>query len=125
MADHERIEPEPVGDHVDEPLAYEARLEPSGRAISTARRFIGKPHMADRTVGGNYVRARQHCAGEVDDRDPVGPEVASLVEPELVVEAQNEAVLIDRRAHAMDRASGLVCRHQMLVTVLNPLDRPS
>ena len=125
MADHERIEPEPVGDHVDEPLAYEARLETSGRAIGTARRFIGKPHMPDRTVGGNYVRARQHRAGEVGDDDAVGPEIASLVEPEFVVEAQNEAVLVDRRAHPMDRAPRLVRRHQMLVTVLDPLDRPS
>src|ERR1700730_10547739 len=124
MADHDRIEPEPVGDHVDEPLAYEARLETSRRAIGTARRLIGQAHMADRTVRGNYVRARQHCAGKIDDGDTVRAEVASLVEPELVVEAQNEAVLVDRRAHPMGRASRLVRRHQMLVTVLDSLDRP-
>ena len=29
--DHDWIEPEPVGDHVDEPLADKARLETSGR----------------------------------------------------------------------------------------------
>ena len=53
------------------------------------------------------------------------PEIGSLVKPELVVEAQNKAFLVDRRAHPMDRASRLVCRDQMLVTILDPLDWPS
>ena len=79
--------------------------------------------MAHRTVGGNYIRTGQHRAGEVGDDDAVGPEVGSLVEPELVVETHNQPVLVDRRAHPMDRASRLVRRHEMLVTVLDPLDR--
>ncbi len=78
--------------------------------------------MADRAIGGSHVRAGQHRAGEVGDDNAVGPEIASLVEPELVIEAQNEAVLVDCRAHPMDRASRLVRRHQMLVTVFDPLD---
>src|SRR5262249_45360347 len=50
---------------------------------------------------------------------------ASLVEPEFVVEAQNDAALVNGGAHSMDRASRLVGRDQMLVAVLDPLDRPT
>ena len=49
--DRDRVEPEPVGDRVDEPLAHKTRLETAGRAIGAARRLVGQPHMADRTVG--------------------------------------------------------------------------
>ena len=106
MPDHDRIEPEPVGDHVDEPLAHKARLETSRCAIGTARRLVGKPHVADERYAGIRYGPGSIAAGEVGDDNAVRTKIGSLVEPELVVEAQNEAVLIDRRAHAMDRACG-------------------
>src|SRR5215467_8742720 len=47
MPDKDRIQTESVGDHVDEPLANETRLEPSRRPIRTAWRLVRKPHMTD------------------------------------------------------------------------------
>src|SRR5215471_20527153 len=125
MPDCNRIEPEPVGDDVDEPFAHEARLETSWRAISTARRLIRQAHVPDRPVGRNYEGAREHRASEVGDDDAVRPKVAPLVEPEFVVQAKDKAVLVHCGAYPMERAPRLVGRHQMLVAVLDPLDRPS
>src|SRR5262249_24857610 len=55
----------------------------------------------------------------------MSPQITALIKPEFVVEPENEAALFARRTHTMDRASGLVCRHQMLVTILDPLHRSS
>jgi hypothetical protein len=81
--------------------------------------------MPHRAIGRNNVRAGQHRGGEVGDGDPVSADITALVEPELVVETEDEAALVNRAAHAMDLAARLVGRHEMLVAVLDPLDRPA
>jgi hypothetical protein len=81
--------------------------------------------MADRTVCRNHIGTGQHRAGEVGHHGAMRPEITSLVEPEFVVEAENEPAIVHRGAYPMDRASRLVRRDQMLVTVLDPFDRPA
>jgi hypothetical protein len=54
----------------------------------------------------------------------VGADVGALVEPELVVEAEDKTAFVNRGAHPVHLATRLVCGHQMLVTVLDPFDRP-
>src|SRR5215470_18741362 len=52
-------------------------------------------------------------------------QIGALIEPELIVEAEDDAVLVDRGTHAVNRAPRLVRRDEMLIAVLDPLDRPA
>src|SRR4029077_7435639 len=78
----DRVEAEAVGDRIEQSLAHEAALETAGGAVGAAWRLVGQPHMADRAVGWDDVRSRQHCGGEVGDRYAVRADIGALVEPE-------------------------------------------
>src|SRR5262249_8487790 len=70
------------------------------------------------------VGPRQHRRGQIRYGDPVGADVTALVEPELVVETEDETPLVDGRAHPVQLAARLVRRDQVLIAVLDPFARP-
>jgi hypothetical protein len=74
-------------------------------------------------VRRNDVRPGQHGGGEIGDRHAVGAHIAALVGEDLVLEPEDEAARIDRRAQPVDLIARLVRRHQVLVAVLDPLHR--
>jgi hypothetical protein len=54
----------------------------------------------------------------------VGAQIGALVEPEFVVETEDETARIDRGAHPVQLTARLVGGDQMLPAVLDPFDRP-
>jgi hypothetical protein len=53
----------------------------------------------------------------------MGADVGALVEPELVIKPQDDAVGINRHPHMVALLTRMVRSHQVLAAVLDPFDR--
>ena len=53
----------------------------------------------------------------------MGADIGALIGPELVVDAEDEALRIDRGADLVDLIARMVGREKVLAPVLDPLDR--
>ncbi len=119
------IEAEPVGDRVDQPLAHESTLEPARRAVGRGRRLVGQAKPADRSVGRDAVRSRDHAHGQLRDAGAVGAHIGALVEKELVLQGQHMPFGVNGGADMVALLARVVRRHQVLAPVLDPFDRPA
>jgi len=81
--------------------------------------------VAHGAIGRHAVGARQHRRREVRHRGGMGAYVAALVVKELVVDAEDMAVAVDRRADMMGLLARMVGGDQVLAAILDPFYRPA
>jgi hypothetical protein len=110
-----------VRDRVEQPLADERRLIAPRRTIGCGGCLVGQAKVAAHAVRWHAVRTRQHARGQVGHTRAVRAHVGALVVEELVVDRQDAATGVDRRAHAMTLLARVVARHQVLPAILDPL----
>ena len=118
------IDVEPGRDGVDQPLAHEGRLIATGSAVSGRRRLVGETKVADRAIGRHPVGTRQDTRRHVHDARGMGAHIGALVVKIAVIDGEDAAFAIDRRAQAVELLARMIGRDQMLAPVLDPFHRP-
>jgi hypothetical protein len=118
------VRAEPDGDGIDQPLAHEGRLVTPGRAIGGRRCLVGQAEVADRAVSGHAVRSGEDSRCHMHDARGVGAHIGALVVKITVVDCEDAAFAVDRRANAMELLARVVGSDQVLAPVLDPLHRP-
>jgi hypothetical protein len=53
----------------------------------------------------------------------MGSDVAALVQPELIIDPENEAIVANRRSYPMDLVAGVIGGHQVFPAILDPFHR--
>ena len=81
--------------------------------------------MAGGAIGGNLVGAGEHAHGAPDHAGAVGAHIGALVVKEFVVDAEQAAVPVHRRADPVALLARMVGRDQVLAAVLDPFHRPA
>ena len=81
--------------------------------------------MAGGPVGGQAVGAGQHPGGEIDHAGAVGAHIGALIVEEAVLDAENEAARIHGGANLVALLARMIGRHEMLLAILDPFDRPA
>ncbi len=112
-------------DRVDQPLAHERRLVAAGRPIRRRRRLVGQAEMPQGAVGGNTIGAGQDAGRHVHDTGRVGTHIGALVVEVAIVDCEDRAVGLDRRANAMQLLARVIGGDQVLAPVLDPLHGPA
>ena len=74
-------------------------------------------------VGGNAIGTGQHSGREIDHARAMGAHIGALVVEEHVFEGEDAPLHVDRGAHLVPLLAGVVRCDEMLVPVLDPLDR--
>ena len=80
--------------------------------------------MAARAIGRHAVGAGQHGGGEIGHGRRVRAHVGAVVVEELVVDAEDAAVFVDRRPDLVALLARVIGGDQVLAPVLDPFDRP-
>ena len=118
------VDVELMRDRIDQPLAHEGGLVAAGRAIGRGRRLVGEAEMADRAIGRHAIGPGQDARRHVHDARRVGAHIGALIVEIAVVDREDDAVVVDRGADAVQLLARMIGRDQMLAPVLDPFHRP-
>ena len=81
--------------------------------------------MADRPIGRHPIGPGQNAGRHVHDARGMGAHIGALVVEVEVVDRQDAAVGVDRRADAVELLARMIGGDQVLAPVLDPFHRPA
>ncbi len=120
-----RIEPELGRDAIDQPLADERALIPSGAAVGAGRRLVGEHAQRLALVVLHPVRPGQQRDRQLGDDHAVRADVGAEIGDEPVAQRDDRAVAAHADLDLVVLLPRVVGRHQVLATILDPLHRPA
>ncbi len=118
----DRVDPDPAGNRVQKAFPHERSFVAARRAIRRRRGLVRQAHMPRDPVGRHFVRSQHQSRRHVRHAHAVGAQIPALVVKELVVDAENPAIGIDRRPDTVGLLARLVGGQQMFAPVLDPSD---
>jgi hypothetical protein len=121
----DNVDADAVRDRIHQPLTHEGCLIAAGRAVGRRRRFVDQPEMPRHFIRGHTIRSQQQPGGHVRHARAVRAHIRALRVEELVLDGENPAVRVHRGLDQMSLLARVIGRHQVLATILDPLDRPA
>ena len=126
-ADFPRVEPEPVGRHVDQALHHERRGGPAHAPVWPGRR-LARGHAAHSTVVDRHAVGTRHETDDLHRLEPRRPRIDRIganVPDHVGAQSEDVAFFIHRELRIDGLVKRLAGRGKVFHTVARPLDRAS